>query len=126
MQCRPAAARDVRGTEMQRREFLETFLAGGALVGAGSAFGPIPPRPSAQVSAAAPAETMRQGDIVVERAVPGRPHEGKVLAAIQPHSDDLPLFAGGTVAKLIEEGYAGYLIRTTNDEKAGRGRPREK
>ena len=50
----------------------------------------------------------------------GRPHAGKVLAAIQPHSDDIPLFAGGTVAKLIREGYSGCLIRMTNDEKAGR------
>ena len=29
---------------------------------------------------------------------PGKPHAGKVLAAIQPHSDDLPIFAGGTIA----------------------------
>jgi LmbE family N-acetylglucosaminyl deacetylase len=44
-----------------------------------------------------------------------------VLAAIQPHADDIPLFAGGTVAKLIREGYTGYLIRTTNDEMTGSG-----
>ncbi len=31
------------------------------------------------------------------------------------------LFAAGTVAKLIKEGYTGYLIRTTNDDHAGRG-----
>ncbi|MBI4877489.1 MAG: PIG-L family deacetylase [Acidobacteria bacterium] len=59
--------------------------------------------------------------IVVERALPGRPHAGKVLAAIQPHSDDIPLFAAGTVAKLIGEGYTGCLIRTTNDDMAGPG-----
>ena len=59
--------------------------------------------------------------IVVERAQGGRPHEGKVRAAIQPHSDDIPLFTGGTVAKLIKEGSIGYLIRTTNDDHAGRG-----
>lgn len=62
-----------------------------------------------------------EDDVVVERFREGKPHEGKVLAAIQPHADDIPLFAGGTVAKLIEEGYTGYLIRTSNDEKAGRG-----
>ena len=33
---------------------------------------------------------------------------------------DIPLFAGGTVAKLIDEGYTGYLIRVSNDEAAGR------
>ncbi len=105
---------------MQRREFLDTFLAGGAFLGAG----PSPGQVSTSADAAAtarPAETMREGTIVIERAAQGTPHQGKVLAAIQPHSDDLPLFAGGTIAKLIQEGYTGYLIRTTNDEKAGRG-----
>ncbi len=60
-------------------------------------------------------------DIIIERPSEGRPHKGKVLAVIQPHNDDIPIFAGGTVAKLIHEGYTGYLIRTTNDEAAGRG-----
>jgi LmbE family N-acetylglucosaminyl deacetylase len=59
------------------------------------------------------------GDVTVERFVPGKPHEGKVLAAVQAHSDDIPFFCAGTVAKLIEEGYTGYLIQTTNDEKCG-------
>ncbi|MBK9168407.1 MAG: PIG-L family deacetylase [Bryobacterales bacterium] len=61
------------------------------------------------------------GDIVVERAQPGKPHAGKVLAAIQPHSDDIPIFSAGTVAKLVNEGYTGYLIRMTNDDMAGPG-----
>ena len=60
-------------------------------------------------------------EVVVERNVAGKPHAGKVLAAIQPHADDIPIFAGGTVAKLLDEGYTGYLIRTTNDDMAGRG-----
>jgi LmbE family N-acetylglucosaminyl deacetylase len=60
-------------------------------------------------------------EVVIERDAPGRPHAGKVLAAIQPHADDLPIFAGGTVAKLLAEGYTGYMIRTTNDDMAGRG-----
>ena len=62
-----------------------------------------------------------QDEVFVERALEGQPHKGKVLAAIQPHCDDLSLFAAGTVAKLIREGYEGYLIRTTNDDHAGRG-----
>ena len=53
---------------------------------------------------------------VIERPVPNQPHKGKVLLAIQAHSDDIPLSAAGTVAKLIEEGYTGYLIRATNDD----------
>jgi LmbE family N-acetylglucosaminyl deacetylase len=60
--------------------------------------------------------------VTLEREQPGQPHKGKVLAAIQPHCDDVPLFAGGTVLKLIREGYTGILIRTSNDEMAGRGR----
>lgn len=59
-------------------------------------------------------------DLVIERNNPGKPHQGKVLAAIQAHSDDVPLYAGGTVAKLIDEGYTGYLIRISNDEAAGK------
>ena len=55
-------------------------------------------------------------DLVIERNRQGKPHQGKVLAAIQAHSDDIPIFCGGTVAKLIDEGYTGYLIRLTNDE----------
>ena len=60
-------------------------------------------------------------EVVVEHARTGRPYAGKVLAAIQPHADDIPIFAAGTVLKLLNEGYTGYLIRTTNDDMAGRG-----
>jgi LmbE family N-acetylglucosaminyl deacetylase len=60
-------------------------------------------------------------EVFVEKDRADQPHKGKVLAAIQPHSDDLPLFAAGTIIKLIREGYTGILIRTTNDEMAGRG-----
>jgi LmbE family N-acetylglucosaminyl deacetylase len=60
-------------------------------------------------------------EIQIERAVPGKPHAGKVVAAIQPHADDIPLFAGGLLLKLIREGYTGYLIRTTNDDHTGPG-----
>ena len=59
-------------------------------------------------------------NLTIEHPASGKPHSGKVLAAIQAHSDDIPLYAGGTVAKLIEEGYAGYLIRISNDESSGR------
>jgi len=60
-------------------------------------------------------------EVTVERNVPGKPHSGKILAAIQPHSDDIPIFAAGTVAKLVDEGYTGYLLRMTNDDMAGPG-----
>lgn len=58
-------------------------------------------------------------DVVVERPVEGRPHEGKVLAVVQAHADDVSFFCTGTVAKLLKEGYTGYLIQTTNDDKCG-------
>ncbi len=91
---------------MQRRRFLAGSLAGGAL--------PAPPQTRMKRWAESEA-------VFLEREQPGQPHKGKVLAAIQPHCDDVPLFAGGAVLKLLREGYTGILIRTTNDEMAGRG-----
>src|SRR5579863_1185074 len=101
---------------MRRRELIEGALLGGAF--AGSAV-----RVSGKTAGvnAKEAGWTRKGELVIERAVSGKPHTGKVLAAVQPHADDVPLFAGGTVAKLINEGYTGYLIRTTNDEMTGGG-----
>jgi len=101
---------------MERREFVSKTVVAGIL-GASRSTAPGQPLGSRRDirdinSAGAP---------VIERPLPGRPHAGKVLAAIQPHADDVPLFAGGTVAKLVSEGYSGYLIRTSNDEKAGPG-----
>jgi LmbE family N-acetylglucosaminyl deacetylase len=94
---------------MHRRSFIGHTLATSALLSAGHA---------AQTLMR---ETAQQADIIVERGQTDQPHKGKVLAAIQPHCDDLPLFAGGTILKLISEGYTGILIRTSNDEMAGRG-----
>jgi LmbE family N-acetylglucosaminyl deacetylase len=93
---------------MRRREFIGT-TAGGASFAA-------QPAPTA---GGAPAEGT--AGLVVERSVAGRPHAGKVLLAIQPHADDIPLFAAGTVAKLLDEGYTGHLVRVTNDDMAGPG-----
>jgi LmbE family N-acetylglucosaminyl deacetylase len=86
---------------MKRREFMTTLIAASGAVLTGIA---------------AVAEESTAGAVVIERQRPGTPHSGKVLAAIQPHSDDIPLYAGGTVAKLVREGYTGYLIRVTNDD----------
>jgi LmbE family N-acetylglucosaminyl deacetylase len=84
---------------VERRDFF-----GGALVG--SLLGASP------LMAQAPG-----ADVVIERTASGTPHKGKVLALITPHLDDGPFFACGTVAKLLSEGYTGYFIRTSNDEK---------
>src|SRR5689334_11087916 len=88
---------------MRRREFLTSMLAGLALTNLKS-FGADP---GADPSSSSPA---------IERALSGTPHKGKVLLAIQPHSDDIALLCAGTVAKLIQEGYTGYMIRATNDD----------
>jgi LmbE family N-acetylglucosaminyl deacetylase len=98
---------------MERREFIGKMWLTGALASVGN---------SAQAEMKpSPLQAGASGSVFIERSVSGKPHTGKVLAAVQPHADDIPLFAGGTVAKLINEGYTGYLIRTTNDEKAGPG-----
>ena len=94
---------------MNRREFFGTAA---ALLAQRSADGQ---------QGANPPEYTAHGGLVIERAASGKPHAGKVLAAIQPHSDDIPLFAAGTVAKLLAEGYTGHLIRVTNDDSAGPG-----
>ncbi len=59
----------------------------------------------------------QENHVVIERSSDTLPHRGKVLALITPHLDDGPIFAGGTIAKLLREGYAGFFIRTSNDEK---------
>ncbi|HKE29764.1 MAG TPA: PIG-L family deacetylase [Bryobacteraceae bacterium] len=92
---------------MRRSEFIARV--------AGSAFA------VSTVAAPAAEGPFADTEIQIERAMPGKPHAGKVLAAIQPHADDLPIFAGGLVLKLIQEGYTGYLIRTTNDDHTGPG-----
>src|SRR5918992_1248680 len=108
---------------MNRKDFLKTGLAAAAFLNASQT-------PAADAKQTLekyrfhPHHRFSNDELVIEREQPGRPHQGKVLAAIQPHSDDIPRFAGGLVAKLIREGYKGYLIRTTNDDAAGVGKTR--
>jgi LmbE family N-acetylglucosaminyl deacetylase len=76
----------------------------------------------APAAAQRPVESFDEhGPLVIERVRTGKPHSGKVLALIQPHSDDIPIFAAGTGFKLMDEGYTGYLVRVTNDDMAGPG-----
>lgn len=95
---------------MKRRDFFEKSILAGAIL-------------SPAAAAAVNHPPFREDkDIFIERPVQGQPHKGKVLAVIQPHCDDIAYFAAGTVAKLIHEGYKGYLIRTSNDDAAGIGK----
>lgn len=59
------------------------------------------------------------GPVTVVRPRSGRPHAGKVLCVFSPHADDLPLYCAGLVAKLLSEGYVGYMVCMTNDERCG-------
>lgn len=120
---------------MKRREFIGQSLAAGVVLNSGfhdwtpgesiKSWERIVPSKEKQVTTngdpLTQGNTFNLGEVVIEGNAPGKPHVGKVLAAIQPHSDDLPLFAAGTVAKLMKEGYTGYLIRSSNDEVAGPG-----
>lgn len=95
-----------------RRSFLCGFMAT-PLVGAAAQ-----PSPPGSVPAAWFDD---HGPLIVERRRDGKPRSGQVVAAIQPHVDDIPLFAAGTLFKLIEEGATAYMIRVTNDDMAGPG-----
>src|SRR6476619_6989463 len=59
--------------------------------------------------------------ITVVRKQTGQPYNGKIFAAVHAHLSDVPYYAAGLCARLMAEGYTGYIIRTTNDEKNGRG-----
>ncbi len=74
----------------------------------------------AAMSAASGAGQSQSGTndaVMIERAAEGLAHGGKNFALVTPHLDDGPIFAGGTMAKMLKEGYSGYFIRTSNDEK---------
>jgi LmbE family N-acetylglucosaminyl deacetylase len=110
---------------MKRKDFLKNGLLSGALVGSSLLANAITKKDPNNVDdlnfdndeKKRLVEFKNEVDVVVERPVSGKPHQGKVLLAIQAHSDDIPLFAGGVVAKLMDEGYTGYLLTMTNDDK---------
>jgi len=99
---------------MPRREFL-----GGTVAAGISATGAA--QDERELEAGGTGSTSYTVDVTIERRRCGKPHQGKVLAAIQAHCDDIPIFAGGTVLKLLDEGYSGVLITMSNDSMAGTG-----
>ena len=106
---------------MERRNFISKGLAAGAIIPAAYVTLISNEAQASEKIENRQNEAVAVDDIFIEKSLKGRPHEGKVLAVIQPHVDDATLFAGGTIAKLISEGYTGYLIRITNDDAAGSG-----
>ncbi|MEO6288626.1 MAG: PIG-L family deacetylase [Ginsengibacter sp.] len=111
---------------MKRRNFISKNIVAGALIPAAYAsLGLTTPKVNHDLlspNAGNPTGSMdNPNEVVIERLAEGQPHKGKALAVIQPHCDDIAFFAAGTVAKLIYEGYTGYLIRTSNDDAAGGG-----
>ena len=96
---------------MRRRSFLGTPVLAAAQT----------PPVARETEAGGGGSTSYQTSITIERRVAGKPHKGKVLAAIQPHCDDIAIYAGGTVLKLIDEGYTAYLITLSDDSMAGAG-----
>ena len=94
---------------MERREFISGSLASASLLAGEKAKESQRPRTTGL-------DVTTPGEVIIERAQTGQPHRGKVLASIAPHSDDHSILSGGTIAKLVAEGYTAYLIRTSNDE----------
>src|SRR5690348_17416214 len=90
-----------RNTALKRRDFLTGALASAALA-------------QAQLGRLRAQEAPR--DVFFEREAESAAHKGKVLLAVQAHSDDIPLSSAGVVAKLVKEGYSGYLVRATNGD----------
>lgn len=101
---------------MRRRHFLETsFLSGAAALQA-------QPSPAArETEAGGTGSTSYQVPVTIERRRANKPRQGQVVVAIQPHCDDVPIFAAGTILKLIDEGCTGYLITMSDDSMAGEG-----
>ena len=67
---------------MQRRKFLGSSLAMGMFLTDGKA------QSERELEAGGTGSTAYALDVTVERKRPGKPHKGRVLAAIQPHADE--------------------------------------
>jgi LmbE family N-acetylglucosaminyl deacetylase len=110
---------------MERKEFLKKGLATGAFIGSSAlASAGNETAQNNNIKMVPRGYDVDYSEVRIEKAVSGKPHKGKVLLAIQPHSDDIPLSAGGLVAKLMAEGYTGYLCSVTDDAR-GEGEYRQ-
>jgi LmbE family N-acetylglucosaminyl deacetylase len=46
-----------------------------------------------------------------------QPYKGRTMVVVTAHANDFTMYAGGTIAKMIAEGYTAHLICITNNEK---------
>ena len=110
---------------MKRKEFVQKGLASGAFFGSYALISASDDADQKKDQKIVPDNRVPRGydvdysEVGIERSVPGKPHKGKTFMAIQPHSDDIPIYAGGLVAKLLDEGYTGYLCSVTDDGREG-------
>jgi LmbE family N-acetylglucosaminyl deacetylase len=103
---------------MKRKDFIQRGLVTGALVASSAWASASDDAPQNDQDKKVPWGYDVDYKVVrIERTVKGNPHKGKVLLAVQPHSDDIPLYAGGLVAKLMDEGYTGYLCSVSDDAR---------
>ena len=103
---------------MKRKEFLQKGLVTGAFIGSSALVPDSETSGQNDLNKKVPrGYDVDYAEVKIEKAVKGKPHKGKVLLAIQPHSDDIPLSAGGLVAKLMDEGYTGYLCSVSDDSR---------
>ena len=72
---------------MVRRRFLETSLLSGAAAAQGQTTTPAP-----ETEAGGTGSTSYQPVVTIERRRSGKPRQGQVVVAIQPHCDDVPIF----------------------------------
>ena len=96
---------------MDRRDFFALAAAAAVATPPSSAQQPAAP------TTPQPVTSWTQPVVIDRGPATGKPGTGKVFALIPPHLDDGPFFASALVARLIDEGYTGYFIRTSNDEK---------
>jgi hypothetical protein len=79
---------------MERRKFIASSMITGAMLPAAHATHLFSPAASSGNPGPNPALPPENETVVVERYADGHPHRGKVLAAIQPHCDDIAIYAG--------------------------------
>jgi LmbE family N-acetylglucosaminyl deacetylase len=103
---------------MKRKEFLQKGLVTTAIIGSSARGSTSNGESPVDLNKKVPwGYDLDYDEVRIERPRSGKPHKGKVLLAIQPHSDDIPFSAGGLVAKLMDEGYTGYLCSVSDDSR---------